>query len=255
MIIRHAVNFATTLLAVTIMPNTLAADEVGLNFVERLLNAGEYSSAYAVEFGQVADTNIYYGKLCTASHFGRLVLLQMADGGAQNVYEKNESCVSSVGWRDIDGDGRSEIRVIELGGGSGYHAANAVFMRWDEGADAPEEIVSFITYSYSSWGGVYGEYGFEPEKWFPFTSYENNFLPIGAQCPNEDACELITRTTFCIESCSMELPTVLTQDPHWPAFVAALAADGMVPGNMEPFEEDPGVSPEAQAALDAWLTQ
>lgn len=247
--------FAGTLVAGTLLSAPAFADQAGLALVTEALDAASNSNAYSVDVGQIGDTNIYFGHYCDASHFGRVVLLRTVAGQPPQVWEGGEQCVNAVSWRDIDGDGSPEIRITEVSGGSGYLAASAVFLRWSGEATQPSEIIRFVTSSYSTWGGMYSRYGFEPAELHAITHYENNFLPVGAVCPDEANCELVERQTFCINECESPVPDNLAHDPNWPAFLAALAADGIMPGNAGPAQEAAPVPVAQQAAFDAWLSE
>lgn len=222
---------------------------------KELLKGEAMVDSISATFGRIGDTSIFFGRDCGSTSAGKAVLVKAEEGSWPVVWATEEGCISAVSWRDIDGDGTPEIKLNSREGGSGVLQSMAIFYAWDDGADAPREIVRFIENSYSTWDGMFGSYGFDTEKYYWLQTFRDNFLPVGTTCVSETDCGLVERKTFCVDECERALPEALTSRADWPALLAALAADGFESGNYTPAGEPPKVTQEVQSAFDAWLTE
>lgn len=247
--------FISALAVSLCFPSHALGENIGEAKIKQLVDEAKPESAYQINTGRIANSNMYYGSFCTASNFGVAFLVRVEDGKEPLVYKRDQECISGLSWRDIDGDGTPEIKMNARSGGSGVSHTSAVFYRWHSNAPKPFEILTFIERGYETWGGIYNAYGFEPPEWYNFTIYKEGFLPIGAKCPNQNECEIKTRTTFCIEECDKEVPKSMSTHKDWPKFLKALELDGYEPGNKKFASATPEANAEKQAAFDSWLSE
>lgn len=247
--------FAVALSAITLsMPASAMDDATALAMMESLYD-GQMTIEQAGTHGRVAESDIWYGTVCESTNSGTLFLIKASSSGEPLVFRHDGHCSRGVSWRDIDGDGTPEIRATSTAGGTGVLQVSANFYRWDDGAAEPTHLVRFLESSIESWDGAYRYYGFETPRGEPFTIYRDGFLPVGALCPSEDECELVTGKRFCVGECDSPVPADYLAAPGWEAFVVALGDEGFEPGNAVAGSQAPEVTQERQAAFDAWLSE
>lgn len=221
--------------------------------------------------GYLPGVNAYFGRSCSRASKANLLLVRMTASGPQT-WAYTSGCPKTIGATDLDGDGVYEIVFTDSYAGAGFGKTAETYLGWPEGADEPRELLRYFTDVEEDVTHWYSRYGYEPEERDSLGYYANAYIPEGTVCDTVATCPVIETAYFCVGSCEMPVPSHMSGDPDFEAFVAAIEAEqGATLANeappqalstirLRPLEEiDSGEGPEwsaeRQEQFENWLQE